>query len=62
LTEKADTIARDAQITAKNERERSQKVQEKYYIAVQKLRERDLKIERLKSQMQLEKTLDLLET
>jgi len=61
LTEKADTIARDAQSTAKQERERSQKVQEKYYIAVQKLRERDLKIERLKSQMQLEKTLDLLE-
>ena len=60
MTSRADDIAKDAQQVAKVEQERSETLNKRYRHVMDKLRERDLEVERLRSRIQIDKTLDSL--
>jgi len=60
MTDRADEIARDAQEVARIEQGRSETLHKRYRHVQDKLRDRDLEVERLKSRMHVDKTLDSL--
>ena len=60
MTDRADQIARDAQEVARIEQKRSNSLSQRCRHVQDKLRDRDLELEMLRSKVQVDKTLDSL--
>lgn len=60
MTDRADDVAREAQRVAKTEQTRNENLAKRYRSVMDKLQERDLELERLRSQVQIDQTLAAL--
>lgn len=60
VTDRADEVAREAQRVARVEKDRNETISKRYRSVADKLRDRDLEIERLRSQIQIDQTLAAL--
>merc|ERR1719186_974030 len=54
VTDRADEVARESQRVARVEKDRNETISKRYRSVADKLRDRDLEIERLRSQMQID--------